>query len=51
MESGYDRHLEATQQTQNVATRRTAKNSVLMLQAHQIEIREIQKVSSLLERR
>ena len=51
MKSGYDRHLEATKQTQNVTARRTAEDSVLVLQAYQIEICEIQKVSRLLIRR
>src|SRR5579859_7828830 len=50
MQGSYDRHLEATQQTQNVTAGRPAKNSVLVLQAYQIKISEIQEVSGLLVR-
>jgi hypothetical protein len=41
MEGGDDRHLEAPEESQNVAARRTAKNSILVLQAYQVEIREM----------
>jgi len=50
MEGGYDRHLEAPEESQNVTARWAAKDSVLVLQTYQIEIREIQKVGGLLIR-
>ena len=43
--------LSRRRRRQNMTARRTAKNSILVLQAYQIEIGEIQKLGSLLIRR
>jgi hypothetical protein len=51
MESGDHWHLEAPEESQNVTACRTAKNPILVLQAYEIEIGEIQKVCGLLIRR
>src|SRR5436190_7919768 len=50
MQGSYDWHLEATKQTQDVTTSGPSEDSVFVLQAYQIEIREIQEVSRLLIR-
>jgi hypothetical protein len=50
MEGSDDRHLEAPEESQDVTARRTAKDSILVLQAYQIEIREVQEVGGLLIR-
>ena len=50
MQGGYDWHLETTKQTQDVTTSRPSEDSVLVLQAYQIEIVEIKEVSRLLVR-
>jgi hypothetical protein len=50
MQGGYDWHLQAPEKSQNVTTRRTAENSILVLQAYQIEISKIQEISGLLVR-
>jgi hypothetical protein len=50
VEGGYDGHLEAPEKSQNVTARRTTKNSIFVLQAYQIEIREVQEVSGPLVR-
>ncbi len=48
MKSRDNRHLEPAQQHQNMTAGRAAKNSVFVLQAYQIEVREIQELGSLL---
>src|SRR5579863_594570 len=47
VESGDERHAETAEKGQNVTARRATKNSILMLQAHQIEIAEIQELGGL----
>src|SRR5579863_1306533 len=41
-------HLQATEQMQNVASGRASEDSILVLQAHHVDIVEVQKVSSFL---
>jgi hypothetical protein len=42
------RHLQTTQQMQNVASGRTAEDSILVLQAHHVDVVEVQKFSGFL---
>src|ERR1700687_6337979 len=41
---GHKRHLQAAQQLQNMPAGRAAEDSIFVLQAHDIDIAEIQKV-------
>ncbi len=47
MQRSDHRHFETPEEGQNVTARRAAKDSILVLQAYQIEVREIEKVSRL----
>ena len=47
MQGGDERHLQSAKQFQNVRPCGSAKNSVLVLQADQVDIAEIQEVSGL----
>ena len=51
MQRGDDRHVQAAQELQNMRAGWSAKNSVFMLQANQIDVAEIQEVRSLAVRR
>ena len=51
MQRGDDRHVQAAQELQNMRAGRSAKNSVFVLQANQIDVAEIQEVRSLAVRR
>ena len=42
-----ERHIQPTQKFEDVCARSTSKNSIFVLQAHQIDIAEIQKVGGL----
>src|SRR5581483_7630915 len=50
VQGSYNWHLELSQQMQNVAARRPAKYPILVLQAYQIKIREVQEGSYLFVR-
>src|SRR5579862_4690445 len=50
MERGYDGHLQTAQQMQNMASRRATEDSILVLQAHHVDVVEVQEFSSLLIR-
>ena len=43
-------HLQAAQQMQNVAPGRAAEDSILVLQAHHVDVVEVQKISCFLIR-
>jgi hypothetical protein len=50
MESCHDGHLEAAQQVQDVAPGWAAEDSILVLQAHHVDVVEIQEVGRFLIR-
>ena len=50
VQRGHDRHLQAAQQMQDMASGRTAEDSILVLQAHHVDIVEVQEFSGFLIR-
>ena len=48
VQRGHHRHFQAAQQMQNVASGRTAEDSILVLQAHHVDIVEVQEFSRIL---
>ena len=50
MQRCYDGHLQAAQQMQNMASGGTAEDSILVLQAHHVDVVEVQKFSRFLIR-
>ena len=50
MQGGHQRHLQAAQQMQNMASGWTAEDSILVLQAHHVDIVEVQKFGGFLIR-
>ena len=50
MQRCHHRHLQAAQQVQNMASGRAAEDSVLVLQAHHVDVVEVQEFSGFLIR-
>ena len=50
VQRGHHGHLQAAQQMQNMASGRTAEDSILVLQAHHVDIVEVQEFSRFLIR-